>query len=233
MTSYVVHVVSHSKHNRTERANLPKNPRKRQYVGDAQMRVVRGRPIVVSEEYLQKNLESLRKQAAAHCIEVRTPDGRRVDLATMQIEAAPPVQPLPNMPLDSLANDKNPVYPPGWVFVPPYVSDDQTVPQLVGEGQQPALMKEALEDANGRPTSPGPLEIEEPAAGESEPLPVDDDLDKVIAQAQADASMEDDGAPSPVDDEDEGTEDDENSDKGPTEPVEASPPATPKRKKNK
>ncbi len=120
---YVIHVVSHAKHNRSARAALPKNPSKRQYLGENQIRVVRGRPRVVTEDFVKKYLSQLMAKQEAHEIEVRTPDGRKVDLLTLTPEPVPAVTPLPHPPLDSVANDKRFPTPVGYKYIPPYVND--------------------------------------------------------------------------------------------------------------
>lgn len=52
-----------------------------------------------------RDLEDLKKKAKMGVLEVRTSDGRLVDLSTMTAAPAPAVAPLPNPPLDSAAND--------------------------------------------------------------------------------------------------------------------------------
>jgi len=79
----------------------------KQHVG-GELRVLRARPLEVSKEVLEKHLEELKtKQAMGH-VEVRSADGRRVDLETLSpmgdVVASPS---LPNVLLDSANNDKN------------------------------------------------------------------------------------------------------------------------------
>jgi hypothetical protein len=103
------HVIntSRGRANRTLRAQQPSRVRYKQYLGSEQLRSVRCRPLVVSAEWVEKNLEELKKKSAIGAIEVRTPDGRLVDLSTLEAAPAPAEVPQPNPPLDSAANDEN------------------------------------------------------------------------------------------------------------------------------
>src|SRR5271156_5153081 len=144
---YVIHNVSRGRHNRRERAALPANPRMKQYVGHQQQRLVRGQPLIVSEEMVKKNLEEIRAKHVAHILELRTRDGRLVDLNTLEAAPRTPAEPKPHPLLDSVANDKNFKMPEGFKFVPPYVGDDATMPALVPEGEKPTLLQQSVEDA--------------------------------------------------------------------------------------
>lgn len=93
--------------NRTHRALQPQHARLKQYVGTEQFRSVRGRPLVVSEAWVLANIEELRTKNSLGIIEVRTADGRAVDLASMKPAAPAAPVPAPQFPLDSAANDKN------------------------------------------------------------------------------------------------------------------------------
>jgi hypothetical protein len=189
---YVIHNVSRGRHNRRQRAALPANPRMKQYVGAQQQRLVRGQPLIVSEEMVKRNLEELRAKHAAHMIELRTRDGRLVDLTTLEAAPAAPVEPKPHPQLDSVANDKNFAMPPGFKFVPPYVGDDATMPTIVPEGEKPALLQQSVEET----PPPAPAEAAPPAPPAEEPAIVgtDAELEAKLAEAQAEAAEEPEAA---------------------------------------
>jgi hypothetical protein len=194
---YMIHNVARARHNRAFRAALPQNPRMKQYVGDRVQRLVRGQPLVVSADMVRRNLQELREKNAKHILEVRTTDGRLVDLSTL--EAAPPlaVEPKPHPRLDSLANDKNFPLPPGYKFIAPNTSDDSTMPQLVASGEKPALLQ-GLEvpeptpaaEAGDIPETPEAAVVAQPPQDDPAPVVVDNDseLEAALAQAQADAA---------------------------------------------
>ena len=135
---YAIHSVTRHPKNRTHRAKLPAAMRKRQFIGPQQRRLVPARPMLMDEEELVKNLEELRQKAAARILEVRTTDGRVVDLSTL--EAAPAVHspPLPHRRLDSVEYDKK-----VGQYIPPYVGDDLAMPQMLAPGEKPALLEQA------------------------------------------------------------------------------------------
>lgn len=196
---YVIHNVSRARHNRAARAALPQNPRMKQYVGAQQQRVVRGHPIIVSSEMVQKNLEELRAKHAAHIIELRTRDGRLVDLATLEAAPAGPIETKAHPRLDSVANDRNFPVPEGFKFVAARGSDDATMPQLVKDGEKPALLQQAevVEPSHGEEGAPVVAAAESVAATE-EPAAVvttDAELDAALEAAQAEASEEPAAAP--------------------------------------
>ena len=146
-TQYAVHSVVRSRHNRTERASLPHNPRRKQYIGANQHRLTHGRALIITEEYLLAHLDELREKAACQILEVRTLDGSKVDLRTL-VSTAPPKAAVtkPEFPMDSVNNDKN---FPGLAMVPPYMSDDISVPQVLKPGEVPALFEDAEAVAEG------------------------------------------------------------------------------------
>ncbi|MHB8815795.1 MAG: hypothetical protein ACYDAE_21390, partial [Steroidobacteraceae bacterium] len=118
----------------------------------------------------------LRQKCADHVLEVRTPDGRVVDLTTMEPGTAAPKVPLPNKLLDSVARDK-----PTGQYIPPYVGDDTSMPQVLPPGQKPALLDERAYDA-------GHAAAAEAAASAEPPPPVE--IDAAVDAAQADAAAD-------------------------------------------
>lgn len=106
MSDYLVHNTSRSIHTRTLRAAQPTHTGHKQFITSAQLRLVRARPLQITEEQLRDNLEELREKTGRGLLSVSTLDGRKIDLDTFIPEEAPlpPVKPHP--PLDSVANDK-------------------------------------------------------------------------------------------------------------------------------
>jgi hypothetical protein len=154
----------------------------KQYVGDKQHRLIAGRPVIVSEEMVKRNIEELKAKAAAHMIEVRTRDGRLVDLNTMEPAPPAPATVFPHPLMDSVANDKTFVYPPGWKFVPPNASADGVMPQVLKEGEKPSLFADAVpEDLT--PAVTAPAVVEEPAV-----VTTDAELEAALAEAQSEAA---------------------------------------------
>lgn len=191
---YVICNTSRARHTRAARAGLPQNPRMKQYVGSMQQRLVRGQPLLVSEDMVKANLEELRAKQAAHILELRTQDGRLVDLQTMEPMPLAPTPPLPHPPLDSVRNDRHQwKYPPGWKFVPPHRPDDATMPNLVPEGQRPQLFTQSdLE------TAPPSVSTEPPVSetSGSEPVATNAELEAALAGAQGEATEAEGAAPS-------------------------------------
>ena len=93
MTMYQVVNVAHGRHNRGARSALPANPRMKQHIGAAQQRVLPERPVFLTEQQLQECLPELREKVAAHIFEVRTLDGRVLDLSTMKAAEVKPIPP--------------------------------------------------------------------------------------------------------------------------------------------
>lgn len=174
MTQYAVHSVVRKVAHRTHRAQLPAHLRKKHYIGAEQQRLVPGRPLVIDEAALQRNLAELQEKAALHILEVRTMDGRVVDLATMQPAAPAPTPLLPHPKLDSVADDKQ-----VGQYIPPYVGDDTAMPQVMPPGQKPSLLTDAAEQKaiDDTPDVPVPP---------SQAVDTDAELEEALAAAQAD-----------------------------------------------
>lgn len=189
VAQYAVHSVVRGRHNRTARAALPQKPRRKQYVGAEQLRLAHGRPLIITEEQLRKNLADFKTKQAAHILEVRTLDGRVVDLETLQpmTAAETAARTSPAFPLDSVNNDKN---FPGIPMQTQYVADDLTVPQVLKDGEKPALFdsaKEAAEAAEEKSTT-APVQTTTTSA----------DIDAAVDAAQAAASEEEQGEAAPA-----------------------------------
>ena len=181
---YAIHSVVRSVKFRMHRAQLPAHLRKKHYIGTEQARLLPGRTLVVTEELLLKNLAELREKAAHHILEVRTMDGRVIDLETLVVGPAAPAVVQPHPRLDSVAYDKQ-----VGMYIPPYVGDDTAMPQILAPGEKPALFKDAATDF----TAPSSEPTTAPVATSEE------ELEAAVAAAQAEAEeaqTEEEEAPS-------------------------------------
>ena len=134
--------VVRSRHNRSQRAALPQAPRRKQYVGDGMLRLAHGRPLIITEEVLRKNLAEIKEKASNHILEVRTMEGKLVDLDTLQpLEGTATVDgdTHPQFQLDSIANDKN---FPGLDMPPSYTNDDLTPPRCSRRRPEAGALRE-------------------------------------------------------------------------------------------
>ena len=131
-----LHNTTRGRGNRTLRAQAPAHLRFKQYVTGTQLRLIRGRPLLISAELVRANLPELQQKNKQGILELRTMDGRLVDLTTLEAPAFFGSPPLPNFPLDDANRDK----PAG-----------ENLPRFAGENvlvndQRPALLQEAPED---------------------------------------------------------------------------------------
>lgn len=102
---YQVHSIVRNPLTRTLRAAAPLHHRRVQYVLDTQQRLIPGRPVGITREGIARNLDHLISLEQQGIAEVRTADGRKFDLRTLAVIPAHAQPPLPNIRLDSLAND--------------------------------------------------------------------------------------------------------------------------------
>jgi hypothetical protein len=125
----------------------------------AGQRVVRGRPLVVDQDTLLKNLDELKARVAGGYLEISTTDGRKVNLDTLEAAPAPVVPPLPVFLPDSAKNDPPtgrplPIFPDGAVqSTKPPVEEPKVDVQAVTELPSAAPTETAEEE----------LEYKEPA----------------------------------------------------------------------
>lgn len=147
---YAVHSTVRGRHNRTLRAQSPVHHTLTQHLAGGDYRLVRGRPVQLTEEKFQLLLPELREKAAAGILEVKTLDGRLVDLTTLETSTLPAPVPAPHPPLDSIANDK-----PAGNPMPQFPGGDTAIstfgpPSLVtgapSEAPEPQDMPEAAAD---------------------------------------------------------------------------------------
>jgi hypothetical protein len=115
---YHVHNTSRAQATRLQRYAAPAHRGMVQFLNG--QRIVRGRPLALSEEGFLRNIEAIKKGVEEGWLEVRTPGGRVVDVATGEAVKAAPTPPLPVVVLDSVKNDPPsgipmPIYPDGAV----------------------------------------------------------------------------------------------------------------------
>lgn len=94
---------------RNTRAQNPTHKGLKQHIMNGSRRLVRGRPIVVTEEQLKQHLSELQQKAKDGILYVTTMDGKRVNIHHPKLVAevaAAASNPRPNKPLDSADNDK-------------------------------------------------------------------------------------------------------------------------------
>ena len=139
-TNYVVHNTVRGRHNRTLRALAPVHHALRQNLG-GRYRVLRGRPLSLTEEQFLLHLEEIKAKAKLGAIEVRTSAGALVDLDTLQaVEQTFVVPPLPNFPLDSAENDKA-----AGQIIPKYAGGD-AAQEAEDPNKVPSLVSSAAEE---------------------------------------------------------------------------------------
>ena len=106
VTHFAVFSTVRSRFNRTQRAQAAQHARFKQHVLADQRRLLRARPTIISESELKQYHTELLERHKAGLLEVRTLDGRLLDLETFKIAPAAPVEnPRPSPILDSVAND--------------------------------------------------------------------------------------------------------------------------------
>lgn len=139
MPDYYVHSGVRKRHTRLKRMQAAQHPALVQHIGGLIVR--RSRPVRISETKLAEILPQLHAAHADGRLELRTADGRLVDLKTLAPLSPPETsKPLPNPPLDSAANDK-----PAGAPMPAYYE---------GQGQDaavttPAIVAETVDDLTG------------------------------------------------------------------------------------
>ena len=117
--NYFIHNTSRAVTTRIARAKAPTHRGMRQMLAD--YRLVRARPVKVTEEFVRAHLDEIKAREKLGIVELRTVDGRKIDLNTLApVAALVPAAPLPEPVLDSLVNDKPsgmamPMYPHGAV----------------------------------------------------------------------------------------------------------------------
>ena len=105
---FLVHNGARSRTNRALRALQPVHGGLKQFICDGSRRLVRGRPVQLTEDEIHRHLAELQSLEAKGLIHVTVGDGRPFSLARCEIEPGSPVaNTRPEMPLDSAARDDN------------------------------------------------------------------------------------------------------------------------------
>lgn len=133
---------------RLQRMRSPTRHRFTQRVLSDQRRLVRGRPLKITREQLLANLDELQEKNRLGILEVKTMDGRAVDLTSLEAAKPKVAPPLPHPPLDSVANDK----PSGYI-APQYIEGaSQMDPAAKRTAER--LAAEKKEEAEKKPEPP-------------------------------------------------------------------------------
>lgn len=93
---------------RNTRAQRPTHGGLKQHIMNGSRRLLRGRPVVITEEQLKQHISEFRAKAKEGILYVTTLDGREVNLYDDRLpieDAPPPVNFRPNPPLDDANND--------------------------------------------------------------------------------------------------------------------------------
>jgi hypothetical protein len=140
-SAFYIHNTIRSRHNRTQRAGAATHRGMKQYIGGTH-RVIRSQPLAMSEDVFKKHLEEIKAKAKQGLIQVKTRDGRLVDLETLT--PTTPVRegnPLPQPPLDSIQNDM-----PAGENRPQFAGGLPEMKTEEQEGAKPALFEGLDED---------------------------------------------------------------------------------------
>lgn len=168
MPDFYVHSGVRKRHTRLKRMQASTHPALVQHIGGLIVR--RSRPVRISEAKVAEILPQLQQAHAEGRLELRTPDGRLVDLQSLAPVTAPEVsRPLPNPPLDSAANDK-----PTGAQLPAYyegtaISAKTTTPALVAETVADLTDDDAEQEVETDPEAsdaPVSTPLTSPATGE-------------------------------------------------------------------
>lgn len=104
---FLLKSVVRGRNNRTARSAVPGRMPFVQRIAGGRIIVRRARPARITEAVLIANLKEITALVSRHQIEVVSPDGRVIDLETLEMAKASRHSPPPNPPLDSAKNDKN------------------------------------------------------------------------------------------------------------------------------
>lgn len=104
---YYIHSLVRTGETRLARASAAQKHRFKQYLGGGLIRLVRKRPVPLTETMIRRLLGELVEKEAAGILKVTTPDGRRIDLGTFKsLEDKKATAPKPHPPQDSAKNDQ-------------------------------------------------------------------------------------------------------------------------------
>lgn len=141
---YLIHNAIRDRHNRTIRAQSSTHRGMKQYLFPEQLRLVRNRPVLISEEKLQAHRAELTEKVRAGLVYITLGNLVPFDIEKMAPVAALPKQVPPNFLLDSINRDKNTGLPmnqygdkpPPETFAmpvpPPAAAVDNPLPSIAG-----------------------------------------------------------------------------------------------------
>lgn len=175
---FLLHNGSRSRNTRMLRASQPEHGGHKQYVLGSDHRLVRGRPLRLSEDMVKRHLKELVEKESKGLVYLTTLQLVPVDMATLQVIAEPvPVSPPPAPRLDSAKFDApsgermNPTYgesPPPAEFTMPVAAPTAALennPLVVEKVEEVAVVEAPVEDSVEEPTeentSPGAVEVVE------------------------------------------------------------------------
>lgn len=105
-TFYKITNTSRSIHTRAQRQRNSTHRGLLQYLG-GELRLVKNRAFVISEDLVRKHLQEIRERSRLGLVELRTLDGRPVDLTSLEpVGAMAPTVPQPRPIQDSIRNDE-------------------------------------------------------------------------------------------------------------------------------
>lgn len=117
---FLIHNGSRARHNRNLRAQMAEHGGHKQYVLGNEFRLLRGRPVPVSEDKIKAHMTELLEKEARGLIYVTDLQMNMVDIRTLKVVAeVAPASPAPKPPLDSAANDAASGVPMGQFNEPP------------------------------------------------------------------------------------------------------------------
>lgn len=168
------HVISTSRsiRTRTVRAQNATHSGLKQFIGGTH-RLIRKRPLVLSEAEVMKYLKELREKQAIGMLEVQTPDGRLVDLITFKVAPTPVTPPKPKPPLDSIANDD------AWGEKMENVPAGKPMQDAMEELEKKELAKAAEEEVTADTEPPPPSEPAQELAEVPDEPEAEEEVDEV------------------------------------------------------
>lgn len=168
---FLIYNTTRAKATRTQRALAPQHSKTTLLLGAGLLRIMRARPLPVTESVVRKLQAELITKEEAGLLYVATSAGLRVDLATLDVVERPkPVEPRPKKRLDSVANDANegvgipiPPYEDAIAQVQPVEPPTVGLPELPdsnepAEDEVMSVLDELVEEKSDEPT-PAPVEV--------------------------------------------------------------------------
>jgi hypothetical protein len=136
-----VHSLVRRRQTRMKRWTSPTRHRFTQRVLPEQRRLVRGRPLDISRQQLLDNLDDFQKKNELGFLEIRTKDGRLVNLVSLEMSKPKPPPPKPHPPMDSVERDA-----PSGLPLPQYIGGRSVADPVAGRAAA-KLVEEKKEEA--------------------------------------------------------------------------------------